>query len=357
MPQRVIALFDQLADHIQHYSEANGAIVRKIRLLSLNAAIEAARSGDAGSGFSVVAQEVKALAEQADAAAREFSEGSRESLRAGQAMARQLTQELESRQLVDLAQSIADSVVGLVAGRAPEVCTLGTDSELFDAVVAPTPENLQAAHERLKMVVSFSRFFRNSFIANAAGDVVASADPDALRRIGNLAQQETFKDAMASATAADWNISPVWQNAVPPKQVSVMFGCGIRRSREGEGPPVGMVVLEFDWGRQVNGMLEAAAQASSDATRIRLTLIDGLGRTVASSWGASFGDPVQADLSSQQGSRRGDGVVVAHAKARKIAGLEPLGIVCLIEKRDMTGEELRSSSHTRRAGDQQAGLA
>lgn len=344
MPQRVIALFDQLADHIQHYSEANGAIVRKIRLLSLNAAIEAARSGDAGSGFSVVAQEVKALAEQADAAAREFSEGSRESLKAGQVMARQLTEEIESGQLIDLAQSIADSVVGLVAGRAPEVCTLGTDSELFNALLNPTAENLQAANERLKMVVSFSRFFRNSFIANAAGDVVASADPHAQSLISNVAQRETFKDAIASATASDWNISPVWQNAALQKQVSLMFGCGVRRSCEGTGRPIGVVVLEFDWGTQVNGMLAAAAQASSDAARIRLTLIDALGRTVASSWGAPFGDPVQADLTSQQGVQRGDGAVVAYAKARTISGLERLGIACLIEKRDMTGEELHSSS-------------
>ncbi len=347
MPQRVIALFDRLADHIQHYSEANGAIVRKIRLLSLNAAIEAARAGDAGNGFSVVAQEVKALAEQAGAAAREFSDGSRESLRAGQAMARQLTQELEAGQLINLAQSIADSVVGLVAGRAPEVCTLGTDSDLFDALVDPTNENLQAAHDRLKMVVSFSRFFRNSFIANAAGDVVASADPHAQSLISNVAQRETFKDAIASATASDWNISPVWQLGAPQKQVSLMFGCGVRHSREGNGRPAGVVVLEFDWGTQINGMLDAAAQASSDAARIRLTLIDARGHIVASSWGATFGDPVQADLSLQQGVRRSEGAVVAHAKARKIAGLEGLGIVCLIEKRDMTSEELRSSSQRR----------
>ena len=66
-----------LSDHSDTIGEATHAIVRiaeRTNLLSLNAAIEAATAGPAGRGFTIVAQEVKALAMQASQAATEINE-------------------------------------------------------------------------------------------------------------------------------------------------------------------------------------------------------------------------------------------------------------------------------------------
>jgi len=50
-----------------------GEIAKQVNLLALNATIEAARAGDAGRGFTVVANEVKTLATQAGVAARRIT--------------------------------------------------------------------------------------------------------------------------------------------------------------------------------------------------------------------------------------------------------------------------------------------
>jgi len=69
----VVKQLSQASEKIDRVVKFISQIAWKTSLLSMNAAIEAARAGDAGLGFGVVAQEVKALAEQTSSAADEIT--------------------------------------------------------------------------------------------------------------------------------------------------------------------------------------------------------------------------------------------------------------------------------------------
>ncbi|MES2988122.1 MAG: methyl-accepting chemotaxis protein [Pseudomonadota bacterium] len=340
MPRRIRSLLSVLREEVDSYAATSEEIATRTNLLALNAAIEAARSGEAGRGFSVVAQEVKALAQQARGASHEFRSEVGERLAKGASIADEMVAEIEGSRLVELAQALIQNVTRQLYGRSLDLRLLATDAELVTATLDPSPENLAAGQARIESLTATSPYYVTAFIADAEGRVTLCSNPHARIRQTNLADAVQFRKAMGSWRSGEWFTDAVWQNPWSDNRAVLVFVTGIR-ARGVEGAPAGAFYLEFDWENHIQAMIsDRSLFGEMDWARTRISIVDASDRVVADSSGSRYGEIVPLPANAVRGAEVRGESTIAFATAQDYLGFDGLGLRCVIEQKMLSAEEI-----------------
>jgi len=326
MPRRIRALLSSLSEEVERYAANSERIASHTNLLALNATIEAARSGEAGRGFSVVAQEVKALAGQSKQSAARFRADVLDRLALGSRFAEEMLAEIEGARLVDLAQTKMQQITRTLSGRAAHLAILSTDHAIRHATDAQTPEALAEGTERLREMTRAAKSYVNAFVVSAGGRLIMSADPASNLRLHDFSTAEQFNRALAAPDPDAWFTDAVWQNPFSDNRAVLVFVKAIRP--RGGGDPLGVLYLEFDWEQ----LMDEVLLDDTGAAGLRLSIVDEADRLVGSSWGGSFGQHVTLPAGETSGIERREHSVVAFAAARAFRDFSGLGFRCVIEQ-------------------------
>ncbi len=154
--EKIISQLNQYSQRIGVVGTTITSLADQTNLLALNAAIEAARAGEAGRGFAVVADEVRKLAEQSQQGAREVAELV-EKIFEGTAAA--VTSMGKSREDVEEGVAIAH-----VAGEALEKIMEATKSSVDDIrlIIEATETEVDKAGEVITLVDKTASVMENA---------------------------------------------------------------------------------------------------------------------------------------------------------------------------------------------------
>ncbi len=146
----------QASEQAQEIIKTINSIASRTNLLALNAAVEAAHAGAAGEGFSVVAEEVKRLAQQASEAAKNTDTLIRDIVSKVQAGGGLVQQAAATFGEVDIISHKVGQIVGEIAGASREQATgIETMHKAIAGMDRVAQENAAGAEELAAGVASF----------------------------------------------------------------------------------------------------------------------------------------------------------------------------------------------------------
>lgn len=340
----VTKIIDTIKHEFETFAHVNEDIASRTNLLALNASIEAARAGDAGKSFAVVATEVKSLAGQAERNTKELRTTVYEKIRV---QTEEISKQFELRDFgryTEMAQTLVQLIVRNLFERTADVRWWATDDSLWKALEDNTPELVKYASKRLGVINRFYTVYKNLVLTDTRGNIIASANPDFTRVQGSsVSDRKWFQEAMNTFNGDQYVVDDVYDCHLHQDRPVLVYATAVRREGQLNGRSLGTLGVYFDWKDQSKNIVCDEPILSDDEwKKMRVILADSEFNIIATSDGRGMYQKFPLMLVDKTKTKgyyhQADGTLVAYAKTIGYEDYDGLGWYCIMTRKSFDGE-------------------
>jgi hypothetical protein len=231
---------ETLANSIESISLINS----DLKVLAINAKIQAARAGAVGAGFSVVADEMDKLSSHTVAIIDSLSGNVKSAVQSLIG----LESQTRGRRLSQMASTCIDLVDRNLYERSCNVRWWATDSAVVAALTEPDDKKLQFASERLGVILESYTVYFDLVLCDLDGTILCNGRPDQYRCTGqNVGQYEWFKQAVKSSSGSEYGFEGPLKTDLAQGQNILVYSCGVRAGGHARGKLLGVFGVLFNW--------------------------------------------------------------------------------------------------------------
>ncbi|WP_445680815.1 methyl-accepting chemotaxis protein [Radicibacter daui] len=316
-PERVFNLAANVGESVRERTAAIRAITSRTRILALNALIESARAGDAGRGFSVVANEVKDVSSEIARVVSDLERELMSRVEELETIGRLLVSQVRGQRFADLALNAVELIDRNLYERTCDVRWWATDSAIVEAAAGPSEATTRHASQRLGVILDAYTVYLDLWVADTDGNVISNGRPDRFSTRGlNVARESWFQQAMQTASGDDYVAADIAPSATLGGALVATYAAAIREGGERDGKIIGVLGIHFDWEPQAKAIVGGVRLSDEEWSRTRVMLLDSRHRIIASADGKGvLSQSVQLDLAAgDRGFYEGrEGEIVAYS--------------------------------------------
>ncbi|MDR3508450.1 MAG: methyl-accepting chemotaxis protein [Caulobacteraceae bacterium] len=300
-PERILELSARLSSVAGEKIGEIASVNRTAKMLSINALIVAARAGEAGRGFAIVAEEFKKISTEIDAIAAALESQVRADLDELTVVGGGILGQLRGQRLTDLALNAIEIIDRNLYERTCDVRWWATDSAVVAAVAEGTREAARHAADRLGVILSAYTVYLDLWICDLSGRVIANGQPQRYPGVvgQSVAAAPWFAEALKTKSGDDFTVADIERVKALGDAPVATYAAAIRQNGAADGRPIGVLGIHFDWAPQAQAVVDGVRLSEDERARTRVMILDQNRRVLAASSGANvLEETVALDVSA-----------------------------------------------------------